>query len=535
MSYIGLALNLNAQKKYAAAQPLFEKALEINRKRLTDEHPRTAQVLDGLALNLDAQGKYAQAQPMHERALETFRRLLDDDQPRTGRAYSGLAANLNAQGKYAEARELWRGAVRSLDRVRLRAAFTGLERAGGTRDPAHTALAAVQARLNRPAEAWQALEEHLGRGLLDELVARQGQRLSPAERAGLRELTAELERFDRLVETTPGGLDQAERARRFEDLKRQRELASIALGEFQTTLTRGRGASAGEPAGLGEIQAALPADAALVAWVDLAPAGPGAADPDGEHWGVVVRSRGIPAWVPIAGTGPDGRWTDDDGVLANRVRTGLRSRPDPARSILPSLLERLRASRLEPLEKALGATSENRLPARSLIVLPSRVMAGIPVEALLAPDDTRTVSYAALGHRLQVPAGAASPRSPGRVARAGRPRLRAARRVERAQAAARPRPAGQRGGARLERRGPRPEGGRRPAGVQRDGAEEERRLQGRGRWRRADRRRGLERRPVIPARPGPRRPRRRDRSAAGTRSDRRESRDEPGARGGAVG
>ena len=33
-------------------------------------------------------------------------------------------------------------------------------------------------------------------------------------------------------------------------------------------------------------------------------------------------------------------------------------------------------------------------PARRLIVLPSLSMAGIPVEALLAPGDTRTVSYA---------------------------------------------------------------------------------------------------------------------------------------------
>ncbi len=34
------------------------------------------------------------------------------------------------------------------------------------------ALAAVLARLGQPAEAWQALEEDLGRGLLDELAAR---------------------------------------------------------------------------------------------------------------------------------------------------------------------------------------------------------------------------------------------------------------------------------------------------------------------------------------------------------------------------
>jgi hypothetical protein len=34
--------NLNAQGKYAAAQPLYEKALEIRRRLLTDDHPDTA-------------------------------------------------------------------------------------------------------------------------------------------------------------------------------------------------------------------------------------------------------------------------------------------------------------------------------------------------------------------------------------------------------------------------------------------------------------------------------------------------------------
>ena len=183
------------------------------------------------------------------------------------------------------------------------------------------ALTAVLARLGQPAEAWQTLEEELGRGLLDELAARQDQRLAPAERARLHELTAGLERLDKLVETTPKGLDQAERAKRFAELKRQGELASIALGEFQTKLVQEYGALAGQVARLNEIQAVLPADTALVAWVDMAPEGPNAADPDGEHWAVVVRSRGIPTWVPISGTGKNRLWTTDDTGLAHRVRT----------------------------------------------------------------------------------------------------------------------------------------------------------------------------------------------------------------------
>jgi hypothetical protein len=54
----------------------------------------------------------------------------------------------------------------------------------------------------------------------------------------------------------------------------------------------------------------------------------------------------------------------------------------------------LRTQRLEPLAQALGGTADGQPPARRLIVLPSRPLAGVPIEALMAPDDTRTVSYA---------------------------------------------------------------------------------------------------------------------------------------------
>jgi len=358
---------LRDQGKYAAAQPLFEKALEINRRLLSDDHPNTATCYDDLAGNLDNQGKYVQAQSLYQKALEIHRRLLTDDHPSTANSYNNAANNLTH--------------------------FSGLERAG-TVQSMRPALAAVLARLGQPAEAWQRGEEDLGRGLLDELAARQDRRLTPAERGRLRELTAALEQLDRLVETTPQGLNQAGRAKRFAELRRQRELASIALGEFQTKLVQDHGPLAGQVARLNEIQAALPADAALIAWVDIAPAGPNAADPDGEHWGMVVRSRGIPAWVPIAGTGPDRLWTKDDTGLAARVRTELRRRPGASPSDLRPLVERLRTQRLDPLAKALGATADGQPPAERLIVLPSRAMAGIPIEAILADDDTRIVSYA---------------------------------------------------------------------------------------------------------------------------------------------
>jgi CHAT domain len=177
-------------------------------------------------------------------------------------------------------------------------------------------------------------------------------------------------------------------------LKREHELATIALGEFQSKLVENHGSLAGKVARLNEIQAALRADTALVAWVDMSPPGPNAADHDGEHWGVVVRSSGVPLWVAITGTGPNGSWTKEDTGLADLVRAELRRRPKVGATNPVSLVDRLRAQRLAPLDEALRATADGRHPARTLIVLPSLAMSGIPLEAILAPDDVRTVSYA---------------------------------------------------------------------------------------------------------------------------------------------
>ncbi len=106
ISMIKQADRLNAQGKYAAAQPLYAKALEIRRRLLTDDHPHTATSYNNLALNLNAQGKYAAAQPLCEKALEIRRRLLTDDHPHTAISYISLAYNLDAQGKYAAAQPL---------------------------------------------------------------------------------------------------------------------------------------------------------------------------------------------------------------------------------------------------------------------------------------------------------------------------------------------------------------------------------------------------------------------------------------------
>jgi CHAT domain-containing protein/tetratricopeptide (TPR) repeat protein len=385
-----LAQNMEAQGLFAEAYSLYEKALEIRLRALGDNHPDTAITYDRVAKSLDALGKHSLAQPLFEKALGICRRLLGDDHSQTANVYDDLAANLYAQGRYLEAKDRWAAAVKSHDAARLRVAVS--ERVTALRS-LRPALAAILARLGQPAEAWQALEENLGHNPVDELAARQDRRLSSTDRARLRESTAELDKLARLVEAMPAWFDQPVRAGQSADLIRQLESVKSELSEFQNKLDQQHGALAGAIPTLDEIQLALPADAALVAWVDIEPPGPKSADPDGEHWVVVVRSRGVPVWVSIAGTGKDGLWTKADAALAGQVQSALKSRPGPGARAARPLIQRLRAQRLEPLAKALGATADRLPPARRLIVLPSRAMAGIPVEALLAVDDTRAVSY----------------------------------------------------------------------------------------------------------------------------------------------
>jgi tetratricopeptide (TPR) repeat protein len=394
-SYNNLAANLHAQGRYAEAQPLVEQALAIHHRLLSDDHPATARSYNNLASNLHGQGKYAQAQSLLEKALEIRRRLLTDDHPATATSYNSLAANLHAQGQYAEARDQWTRAARSFEAARLFGAFTGLERATATTraDPL-APLAAVLARLGQPAEAWQRLEEHLGRGLLDELAARQDQQLTPQERSEIQQRIRELERLDRLFEAPMEKLDQAERRKRLEELRRQRERAQIALGELHSQLAARYGPRAGQVAALPEIQAALPAEAALLAWVDLQPPGPDAADPGGEHWAVVVRARGTPAWIRLPGTGPHQQWTEDDTKLAAQVREALAHRPGPKAPPVQPLIRRLRAQRLAPLIAALQPTADGLPAARRLIVLPSDAFTDVPLEALLEPTEGWTISYA---------------------------------------------------------------------------------------------------------------------------------------------
>jgi tetratricopeptide (TPR) repeat protein len=88
-----------------AREPL-ERALDINKKALGEEHPDLAASLDHLAGLYRAQGRYSEAEPLYREALEMRQRLLGNEHPDVAASLDSLGELYRAQGLYEEAARL---------------------------------------------------------------------------------------------------------------------------------------------------------------------------------------------------------------------------------------------------------------------------------------------------------------------------------------------------------------------------------------------------------------------------------------------
>jgi CHAT domain-containing protein len=297
--------------------------------------------------------------------LDICRKALGEEHPHTAQSYSNVAANLNAQGQYAAALQSLETAARSYETARLGVAAAGLQRAAfGAEHSPYPFLAATCCRAGRTAHAWAALEANLARGLLDDMALRRDTSLPPSERRQRDELLARRTPLEARILALVGRPQR--RASEDAELKRllqQRQELEKSLDALAVAVSRR------EVATLEQLQAALPADAAFLTWIDVF-------DKSGamqEHWGCVVRPKGEPRWERLPGSGSEGKWTHEDGQLATQFRAAL-ARSAPTAEI-DALAKKLHAQRLAPLEKNLAGV-------KRLFVAPVNQMAGIPIEAL---------------------------------------------------------------------------------------------------------------------------------------------------------
>jgi len=381
-----LAAVFEDQGRHADAERHLRDAVAIMKRRPGEGHPDTAFARVNLGVNLYHQGRHDEAERLFKEALAAQLGVLGEGHPVVAWAYKNLVLTCCARGDYAQAAQLAAVAARSFESARRRISFAGLDRSAPTAGYSpFPALAAVAARGGKPDAAWQALEQNLARGLLDDLSARP---LSDPERRREQELLGRLDVLDRQVAALPAGAGGKPGG----ELRRQRDTAQAEFVRFQADLAARYGVAAGEVYDLPRIQAQLREDAALLAWVDLDDQAR-RADPKGDHWACLVRRRGAPVWVRLPGTGPDRAWTDEDDRLTARTRRAFARRPADADGQWKEFAGKLSAQRLAPLEEHLKSGPEMQA-VRHLIVLPSHKMARIPLEVL---TNKFTVSYAPSG------------------------------------------------------------------------------------------------------------------------------------------
>jgi hypothetical protein len=372
-SLSNLAVTLRNQEKYTEAERLCRQALALYEKALPPGHPDLATSINNLAGILHAQGKSAEAEQLHRQALAIFEKALPPGHPKLAIIFNNLAINLTAQDKDAEALEMLQRARTGFQIARLHAARTGYDRAlfAAAHKPPEVYLATLLAQLGRRADAWQAAESQLGRGLLDDLSALAQADLSAAQHSRLEAANAELAVLEKQIgqAVLRPMLDEAARQQLQQWLKRSGQLAEelVALAAAQ---------SSRQVASLQEVQRQLPQDAALVLWIDWR-----TTDRKREqHCGCVVRSRGAPAWEALPGRGAGKAWTAGDDALPRQLIEAL-SRP--AGGEWRALARQLSQQRLGLLEPHLQGV-------RRLIVMPTGWMAAVPVEVL---TDRYAVSY----------------------------------------------------------------------------------------------------------------------------------------------
>ena len=105
-----------AQGRYAEAEPLFTRALDIYERQLGTDHPAVATSLNNLAYLYQALGRYTEAEPFYTRALDLRERQLGADHPAVANSLNNLASLYESQGRYTEAEPLGTRALNICER-----------------------------------------------------------------------------------------------------------------------------------------------------------------------------------------------------------------------------------------------------------------------------------------------------------------------------------------------------------------------------------------------------------------------------------
>ena len=395
-----LAVLYQVQGNYTLAEPLHRRALAIREKVLGKEHPDVAQSLNNLALLYQIQRNYTEAQPLHQRALAIYEKVLGGEHPNVATSLNSLAVLYWRKGDITRTTNfLTRGlaieeknlhdiyAVGSEQRKQKYAqTFTGgtdavvtlaLEKLSKNPTLAKLALTTVLRRKGRVLDAMADTVQILRAQLAN----------NPETKKLFDEWLDVQQRLAKLVYRGAGSEKFQIFQQQIKELEVEKEKleeqVSVRSAEFRKEIT---------PVELTDIQAKIPADAAMVEIVQYNPYNIKAKKEE-EQWGkpryaaVVLRNTGEPSWVDLGDAATiDQSVASFRQVLAFAPATN-KSNSKEDRGIDVTPIEGKRKIQLEELARTLDKQVMAPIrpllgDARHLILSPDGQLNLIPFEAL---------------------------------------------------------------------------------------------------------------------------------------------------------
>jgi CHAT domain-containing protein len=407
---VGLAGIYTDKGEYVKAEPLYRRALDIREKALGKDHPSIASSLIHLAELYREQEKYVEAESLLKRALDINEKVWGQDHPYTANSLDNLAVLYEAKGDLVQAvvfqlrantaseRNLARNLVIGSERTKLAYLATlsaqtnrtiSLHLRSAPNDPAAGALAATLI-LQRKGRALDATSQNLN-------ALRS--RFNTEDRALLDRLTKTRSQIARLVLRGPQSMPIEQHQARIKALEDQAEEDESDISrrsdEFRAQFL---------PVTLEDVQAAIPADAALVEFATYRPLNAKATK--GEEFGqlhyvaYILRHNGEIQWKELGEA-----TTIDDSITA--LRKALRN---PKRGDVKRLARAVDERVFQPVRPLLGEQAR-------LLISPDGQLNLIPFAALVDEQgrylvERYSISYLTSGRdllRLQVaiPADAA--------------------------------------------------------------------------------------------------------------------------------
>ena len=367
-----LATLYRAEQDYARAEPLFQRALAIREKLFGPEGEDVALSLNNIGALESAKGDHARAIEYYRRGLRIYEKLYGPEHPNLSIFLSNLSTDFYALGDIPNAREMINRALELSERRLAQVLTTGSEEqkrlfvATITEGQDYVLSLQAQAAPNDPQALRLALTTILRRKgrVLDAMSDQIGalrRHLKPEDRVLLEQLSTASAELAALVLKGPGQQSPVEYQDHLAKLNAQvndlQAQVSARSAEFRAQT---------QPVTLERVQAAIPANAALVEFALYRPynsKGKTRADRfgAGRYVAYVLRANGAPAWVELGEAAP----------IDQAIAEWRKALADPRRTDVQQLARALDERIMRPVRRLLGDTHQVFLsPDSTLNLIP---------------------------------------------------------------------------------------------------------------------------------------------------------------------